>query len=81
MIIKVLGSGCATCKLLEKNTRESVADLGIKAEIVKVEDITDILKYKIMRTPALVIDEQVMVYGKVPSVAEIKEMIQQHNRS
>ena len=80
MIIKVLGSGCANCRLLEKNTRESVSELGLKADIIKVEDITDIIKYKIMRISALMIDEQVMVYGRVPSVHEIKELIQQTSK-
>lgn len=75
MIIKVLGTGCASCKALEKHTRQAVTELGNGAEVLKVEDITKIIEYKIMRTPALVIDEKVVINGKVPSVSEIKELI------
>ena len=78
MIIKVLGTGCSNCKTLEKQTRLAVAELGNQAEIVKVDDITKIIEYKVMRTPALVINEKVVLVGKVPSVNEIKEIIQQH---
>lgn len=78
MIIKVLGSGCSNCKTLEKQTRQAVAELGSLAEVVKVDDITKIIEYRVMRTPALVIDEKVVMYGKVLSVTEIKEIIQ-HN--
>jgi len=76
MIIKVLGTGCANCKTLEKHTRQAVAELGNGAEVLKVEDITTIIEYKVMRTPALVIDERVVMNGRVPSVSEIKELIQ-----
>ena len=57
MIIKVLGTGCANCRSLEKQTRQAVAELGLPVEVVKVEDIMKILEYNVMRTPALVIDE------------------------
>jgi len=76
MIIKVLGTGCAKCKTLEKHTRQAVAELGNVAEVLKVEDITEIIEYKVMRTPALVIDEKVVLSGRVPSIKEIKELIQ-----
>jgi len=75
MIIKVLGTGCANCKKLEKFTLNAVAELGIPAQVVKEEDIRKIMAYSIMRTPALVIDEKVVLYGRVPSVNEIKEII------
>ena len=75
MIIKVLGTGCANCKNLEKATFNAVAELGIDAQIEKVEDIQKIMTYGIMRTPALVIDEKVALYGRVPSVNELKEII------
>ena len=75
MIIKVLGTGCSNCKNLEKATQNAVAELGISAQIEKVEDIQKIMSYHIMRTPALVIDEKVALYGRVPSVNELKEII------
>ncbi len=75
MVIKVLGSGCANCKKLEANVKEAIGQLGIEAAIEKVQDIKDILDYGVMRTPALVIDEQVKVMGKVPSVEEIKTIL------
>jgi small redox-active disulfide protein 2 len=75
MEIKILGTGCANCKNLEKATREAVADLNLDAIVVKEEDIVKIMSYGIMRTPALVLDEKVLFYGRVPSVSEIKEML------
>ena len=70
--IKILGSGCPKCQALEKVTREAVEELAMDAEISKVGDITDILKYNILRTPGLVVDEKVIFSGRVPSVNEIK---------
>lgn len=81
MIIKVLGTGCANCKTLEKYTRQAVAELGNVAEVMKVDDITKIIEYKVMRTPALVIDEKVVMDGRVPSVSELKDIIQQAGKS
>jgi small redox-active disulfide protein 2 len=75
MKIKVLGTGCANCKNLEKATQIAVTEMGITAEIIKEEDIQKIMSYGIMRTPALVIDEKVALYGRVPSVKELKEII------
>lgn len=75
MNIKVLGTGCANCKNLEKAAYNAVAELGLNAYIEKVEDIVKIMSYGVMRTPALVVDEKVLVYGRVPSVAEIKELL------
>lgn len=75
MEIKILGTGCSNCKNLEKATREAVAELNLDATIVKEEDIVKIMSYGIMRTPALVLDEKVLFYGRVPSVNEIKEML------
>jgi len=72
MIIKVLGSGCANCKKLEALTRQAVAELGLDAEVIHVTDIADIIVYGVMSTPALVVDEQVKIAGRVPSLAEIK---------
>lgn len=73
MIIKVLGSGCANCKRLEENVKQAVSELGIDATIEKVTDFKDILSYGVMKTPALVVDEQVKVMGRVISSEEVKK--------
>ncbi len=75
MEIKVLGTGCAKCKTLEKQTRDAVAELGFSAEIEKVEDIYKIMSFGVMTTPALVINQKVVMSGRVPSIAELKELI------
>lgn len=75
MKIKVLGTGCSRCKTLEKSTRLAVEEMGIDAEVEKVEDIVEIMGYGVMRTPALVVDEKVLMYGKSPSTKEIIEII------
>jgi len=74
--IKVLGPGCPKCKTLEKLTNEVVSENGIDAEVSKVEDIVQIMKYNIFSTPALVINEKVAVKGSVPSKEEIKKHIE-----
>lgn len=75
MVIKVLGSGCANCKKLEANAREAVKELGLDATVEKVENFKDILAYGVMKTPALVVDEQVKVMGRVASAEEIKKLL------
>jgi len=75
MNIKILGTGCSKCKTLEKLTREVVEQNGIEATITKVEDIVEIMKYGIMSTPALVVDEKVEIKGRVPSIDEIKKIL------
>ena len=75
MNIKILGTGCSKCKTLEKLTREVVEQNGIEAIITKVEDIVEIMKYGIMSTPALVVDEKVEIKGRVPSIDEIKKIL------
>jgi small redox-active disulfide protein 2 len=75
MEIKVLGSGCARCKSLEEVTRKAVKELNLDATVVKVEDIQKIMEYAVMRTPALVIDEKVVLSGQVPKVSQIKELL------
>jgi len=72
MEIKVLGTGCAKCKTLEKNVREAVEQMGLDASITKVEDIMEIMQYNVMTTPALVVDGKIIVKGSVPSVSELK---------
>ena len=75
MEIKILGPGCAKCKTLDKITREVVEKNGINATITKVEDIMEIMKYGVMSTPALIVDEKVMIKGRVPSSDEIKQLL------
>jgi small redox-active disulfide protein 2 len=78
MEIKILGTGCAKCKTLEKLTREVVEKNGIQATITTGEDITEIMKYHIMATPALVVNEKVEIKGRVPSASEIKEVLSKY---
>ncbi|MFC1910898.1 thioredoxin family protein [Chloroflexota bacterium] len=75
MKIKVLGPGCAKCHQLEKTTREVVKELGIDAEVEDVKDIKKIMEYPILTTPGLVINEKLVVSGRVPSKAEITTYI------
>ena len=76
MKIKILGSGCKNCVTLAKNAEEALKDLGKEAEIIKVTDFKDIASYGIMSTPGLVIDEEVVSYGKVLKPAAIKEILE-----
>ena len=71
MQIKILGTGCAKCQRLEQLTREVVAELGIEAEFDHVRDMKMIMAYPVMTTPALVINEEVKVSGRMPSKDEI----------
>jgi small redox-active disulfide protein 2 len=75
MEIKILGTGCAKCKTLEKLTRDVVEQNGIDATVTKVEDFIEIMKLGVMTTPALVVDGKVLVKGRVPSADEIKQVL------
>jgi len=77
MKIEILGSGCPKCKKLTELTEEVVNELGVSAEIIKVTDINKIIDYGVMVTPALVIDGNVEVAGKIPSKEEITEWIEE----
>jgi small redox-active disulfide protein 2 len=77
MEIKILGTGCAKCKTLEKLTRDVVSNNEIDATVIKVEDIMEIMKYNIMTTPALVIDGKVVTKGIIPSAEEIRKLLTQ----
>ena len=79
MEIKVLGTGCSRCKSLEKITRKAVEELNLDATVEKVEDIQKIMEYAVMRTPALVINEKVVISGQVPKMAELKVLITNNN--
>lgn len=72
MRIEVLGMGCAKCASLYETARQAAAELGLDAEVVKVEDIREIMKYAVLQTPALVVDGEVRVAGRVPGKEEIK---------
>ena len=78
MEIKVLGTGCPKCKALEKTVINSLAELEIAADVLKVEDIMNIMEYGIMRTPGLVINGKVVLSGRVPTMDEIKNLIRQN---
>ncbi len=75
MEIKVLGTGCARCRSLEKVTRKAVDELNLDVIIEKVEDIQKIMEFAVMRTPALVINEKVVMSGQVPRIDELKELL------
>jgi small redox-active disulfide protein 2 len=75
MEIKILGTGCSNCKKLEANANEAVKEVNIDAKIIKVQDIKEIMKYGVMRTPAIVVNEKVKMYGKVSTIDEIKKYI------
>ncbi len=73
--IQILGTGCPKCKKLAETAEIAAKELGIQYELQKVTEITEIMKFGVMLTPALVVDGQVKVVGKVPSAEEIKKMI------
>ncbi len=77
MEIKVLGTGCAKCRSVEKQVREVLEELGIDAEVEEVKDMSQILQYKVMMTPGLVIDGKVVSSGHVPSRADVRKLIQE----
>ncbi len=74
-IIKILGTGCPKCQKMTQLVEEVVKENHIDAQIIKVEDIMDIMQYNVLSTPVLVIDEQITVKGRVPTKAEIVELL------
>ena len=75
--IKVLGTGCANCRNLERLVRTTVENLNLDAQVIKEEDIMKIIAYGVRRTPALVIDEKVVLYGRVPNEKELAQLLTQ----
>lgn len=73
--IRILGTGCPKCKKLAEQTMQAADELGLECNVVKVEDIQQIMAHGVMMTPALVVDGVVKMTGKVPSVEELKKLI------
>ena len=74
--IQILGTGCPKCTKLAENTEKAAKELGIEFEIVKVKDLNEIMEFGVMMTPALAVDGEVKIVGKVPSTEEIKKLIE-----
>ncbi len=75
MKIEIFGTGCAKCKRLEKHVQKAVKELNVKADVKKVEDITEIMNRGVMMTPALAIDGKMVFSGKTSNIDEIKNLI------
>ncbi|MCE9538549.1 MAG: thioredoxin family protein [Bacteroidetes bacterium] len=73
--IKVLGPGCAKCKTTYNNVLEAVKQTGIDAEVIKIEDIEEMMKYNVLTTPVLMIDDVIKVKGRVADINEIKQLL------
>jgi small redox-active disulfide protein 2 len=73
--IKILGTGCSKCKTTYNNVLEALKQTGIEANVEKIEDIEEIMKYNILTTPVLMIDEVMKVKGRVADVNEIKQLL------
>ncbi len=78
MEIKILGTGCASCKTLENAVRKAVEEMHLNATILREENIMKILEYGVMRTPGLVINEKVIFSGRVPTMSSLKEILKSH---
>lgn len=78
MNIKVLGPGCANCKKLEANTLQAVKNMGIEATVTKISDIAVMMSYGIMSTPALVVNEKVVSFGRLLQPQDIEVLLKQH---
>lgn len=70
MDVKILGSGCPNCKRVEKTAREALAEMGVEAVVTKVTDMEEILSYNIPATPGLMINGELVSYGRIPTRAE-----------
>ena len=75
MKIQILGTGCPKCKKVAEVAEKAVKELGVEAEVVKITDINEIMNFGVMMTPALAIDGDVKVSGKIPSIEQVKEWL------
>jgi small redox-active disulfide protein 2 len=75
LTIKILGTGCSNCKKLEATVRKAVESAGVEAELIKVTDYAEIMKYPLLATPGLVMNERLVAAGRVPSLSEIVSLI------
>ena len=75
MIVKILGPGCKNCLNLERVTRQAIDDLGLDATLEKVTDYPTIVGYGVMSTPALVVDEKLVSSGRVPTAAQVRDLL------
>jgi small redox-active disulfide protein 2 len=73
--VKVLGPGCAKCKTTYNNVLEAIKQLGIEADVTKIEDIEEMMKYNVLTTPVLMIDDVIKVKGRVADINEIKQLL------
>jgi len=77
MKIEILGTGCPKCRQTEKIVRRAVEEMSVTAEVMKIEDLQDIVDRGVMMTPAVVVDGDVKIMGHVPSVEEVKKLLEQ----
>lgn len=77
MHVKILGPGCKNCQNLEARTRQALDQLGLDAEVEKVTDYAAIAGYGVLKTPGLVVDEKLLVSGRVPTAEEISGLLSQ----
>lgn len=73
--IKILGTGCSKCKSTYNNVIEALKILDIQADVIKIEDIEEMMKYNVLTTPVLLIDDEIKVKGRVPDINEIKQLL------
>lgn len=73
--VKILGMGCAKCKRTEDLVRQTLAEMGIEARVEKVEDIQKIMEYNVLSTPAVVVDEEVKIKGRIPTKVELQAIL------
>jgi len=75
MVIKILGTGCDKCDKAYDNAKKAIADLGEDVVVEKVEDLVTMMKYGILTTPGIIVDEKVLMTGRIPKVEDFKEII------
>lgn len=75
LTVKVLGPGCANCVTLEKRTRQALSGLGLDATVDKVTDAADLVSYGVLTTPGLVVDDRLVLQGRVPTVSALTDLL------